>query len=100
MAETDLPQEASLLGDCKTLCVGGIRFPAGSRRAYQSFGGAAALLFQRGDGTIRISGSARKVCAGMVELVCLGETCEVVATSEIYAYIVIAKENKHAHERA
>ena len=72
--------------------VGDIQLSAGTRQAYDAFGGAAALIVERGEGTINISGSAHVIGSGSVELVCVGESCEIAATSAVHVYIVIAKE--------
>lgn len=83
-----------MLADCHALQVGEVRVEAGSSRSFDSFGGTAALVFHRGEGTVKISGCSHAAQAGTVELVCPGEPCTIAATQDVYAFLVIAKDEE------
>ena len=86
--------EADLLADTQALSVSKITIRAGEPRDIRSVAAAAALIFCAGEGQLEISGRARQVCAGCVELVGPGESCTVTPSSDLTAYLVIAKEHR------
>lgn len=91
----NLPRLATtdLLADTKGLSVSKIALKGGEKADIENAGAVAALIFCSGEGEVWISGRTHHVRTGAVELICSGESCRISASSDLSAYVVIAKEH-------
>jgi uncharacterized protein (DUF2249 family) len=86
-------EDVDLLADSPEFRIARIRVPAGTTRDMMKCTSAMALIFDEGVGMLEVSGRRpRAIAAGTVEVLCFGETCALLASTELHAYVAITKQ--------